>query len=89
MPGHVLARAGYEIAEPGASYWFERHWDAEVETWFLPRRVGAQARLRLDSVQQCTQIDGNTGSRRKIAAHLWCDIRGKLQDGTQLGASLD
>lgn len=51
VPGHVLARAGYEIAEPAASYWFQRSWDAEAETWFLPRRVGAPGEPVVDAAR--------------------------------------
>lgn len=44
VPGRDLAGAGYEIDEPGASYWFERVWDTEAEIWYLPHRVGAPGR---------------------------------------------
>ncbi len=39
VPGRDLAARGYEIAEPGADYWFQRVWDAERETWFVPTQV--------------------------------------------------
>ena len=39
VTGAVLAAQGYEIADPGAEYWFMRVWDAQTETWFLPWAV--------------------------------------------------
>lgn len=39
-PGADLIAAGYEIADPEATYWFTRRWDAEQETWFLPQMAG-------------------------------------------------
>jgi len=41
VPGRELQAAGYEVAEPGAAYWFQRRWDAAEETWFVPQMVGA------------------------------------------------
>ncbi|MBC7800686.1 MAG: hypothetical protein H7Z10_08685, partial [Gemmatimonadaceae bacterium] len=41
VPGADLVAAGFDVAEPGAVYWFERRWDATDEIWFLPRPVGS------------------------------------------------
>lgn len=41
VPGRVLAGQGYDIAEPGADYWFMRRWDGEAETWFVPWPVAS------------------------------------------------
>ena len=34
--GAELAAQGFEVADPGASYWFMRSWDDEREVWFKP-----------------------------------------------------
>lgn len=41
VPGADLSAAGYDVAEPGSQYWFQRRWDREEETWFVPQAVGA------------------------------------------------
>lgn len=41
VSGAQLLANGYDIADPGASYWFTRHWDTQTETWFHPQPVGA------------------------------------------------
>ena len=40
VPGTELAAAGFAVADPGATYWFQRRWDALDETWFVPWPVG-------------------------------------------------
>jgi len=48
VPGRALAEAGYTIAEPEATHWFQRVWDEEAETWFLPHPVGAPGSPAID-----------------------------------------
>ena len=36
VQGEALAAQGYEIDDPAGVYWFQRVWDDEAETWFLP-----------------------------------------------------
>lgn len=43
VPGADLLAAGYMFAEPGQVYWFQRRWDREEETWFVPHIVGAES----------------------------------------------
>jgi hypothetical protein len=40
VSGTRLAENGYQIADLGIDYWFERQWDIECETWFTPVAVG-------------------------------------------------
>lgn len=40
VAGSVLSASGYDIGDPSLEYWFQRMWDSEWETWFLPRPVG-------------------------------------------------
>ena len=49
VPGVELAALGYEVADPGAAYWFMRRWDGEDETWFVPRAVGALGNAVVDA----------------------------------------
>jgi hypothetical protein len=39
VSGADLAAQGYEGIDTGAVYWFQRVWDAESETWYLPWAV--------------------------------------------------
>ncbi|MDE1883220.1 MAG: phage portal protein [Rhodospirillales bacterium] len=36
VTGADLAAQGYEDVDPAGLYWFQRVWDAQSETWFLP-----------------------------------------------------
>ena len=36
VSGADLAAQGYEDVDPAAQYWFQRVWDTEGETWYLP-----------------------------------------------------
>jgi hypothetical protein len=51
VAGKVLAAEGYAIAEPQAQYWFQRTWDAEGETWFVPQPVGASGPPEVDAAR--------------------------------------
>jgi hypothetical protein len=48
VAGQQLLENGYEIAVPDTDYWFERQWDSDYETWFIPRAVGSTALLGID-----------------------------------------
>lgn len=41
VSGANLAAQGFDIPDPGATYWFQRVWDSELERWFKPVRVGS------------------------------------------------
>src|SRR5436305_894115 len=49
LDGTLLAANGYEIADPGADYWFMRRWDAQDETWFVPWPLGTTAAPEVDA----------------------------------------
>ena len=34
--GRQLREQGYEIDDPASEFWFQREWDADGETWFVP-----------------------------------------------------
>lgn len=40
VAGAALAANGYEAVDPSIDYWFQRSWDRDTETWFLPTPVG-------------------------------------------------
>ncbi len=46
--GADLAAQGYDVADVGAVYWFERRWDREFETRFTPVAVGSGDPAQLD-----------------------------------------
>jgi hypothetical protein len=49
--GQALLDIGYDDVDPGTSYWFQREWDTENETWFVPlpvRNRNAEALLDAD-----------------------------------------
>jgi hypothetical protein len=39
VQGGQLVEQGYEIADPTADFWFQRVWDDEAESWFVPTPV--------------------------------------------------
>lgn len=41
VPGSDLVAAGYDMADAAGTYWFQRRWDREEETWFVPQAVGS------------------------------------------------
>jgi hypothetical protein len=46
--GSVLVAQGYDVAEPGAEYWFMRRWDREREIWYRPWMVAKAGRPVVD-----------------------------------------
>jgi hypothetical protein len=44
VTGAELTDMGYDVDDPGAVFWFMRRWDAECETRFVPKPVGAAGR---------------------------------------------
>jgi hypothetical protein len=51
VPGRDLAARGFEIAEPAADYWFQRVWDEERETWFVPTLVASGLPTAIDEAR--------------------------------------
>ncbi len=49
VPGADLLAAGYDGIEAGAQYWFQRRWDREEETWFVPQQVGGTGEMEADA----------------------------------------
>ena len=41
VSGAALMERGFEVADPGVTYWFRRVWDGEYERWFEPTPVGS------------------------------------------------
>lgn len=48
VPGADLLAAGYDNVEAGGSYWFQRRWDRDEETWFIPYQVGSATPMEVD-----------------------------------------
>ena len=40
VTGGVLTQRGYADCEPNGMYWFQRSWDDQAETWFMPIPAG-------------------------------------------------
>ncbi len=59
VSGAVLANNGYEMDDIEATYWFMRQWDAQSETWFMPRQTGLDGP---DLVDEARSISHNLGS---------------------------
>jgi hypothetical protein len=51
-----LVRDGYPVADDGAFHWFQRVWDREAETWYLPWPVEGA----IDAVPQIDETPGRT-----------------------------
>lgn len=58
VSGSVLASNGYDIDDVEATYWFMRQWDAQSETWFMPRQTSLGAP---DLIDEARSIDHNLG----------------------------
>jgi hypothetical protein len=48
VSGAQLSSNGYDIANPGSDYWFQRSWDNQSETWYLPSSVDDDGPLEID-----------------------------------------
>jgi len=51
VPGRELSAAGYDVDDANQNYWFQRTWDTERETWFVPAPVGDSAPPRVDKAR--------------------------------------
>ena len=51
VTGGVLAAQGYEIEEPNGLFWFQRAWDDESETWYVPTPVSAGRPFEIDAAR--------------------------------------
>jgi hypothetical protein len=51
VAGKILASQGYDIADPATQYWFQRSWDADMETWFLPVPVSSPDPAPIDEAR--------------------------------------
>ena len=49
VSGAQLRADGYEVSDPGRDYWFERNWNVEAETWYMPYPVGSDAPREIDT----------------------------------------
>jgi len=57
VKGDVLAAAGYAIepADLSSDFWFQRTWDAQAETWFLPAKKAADPKDQPEPVVDATR----------------------------------
>jgi hypothetical protein len=49
VSGAQLSNAGYDIPDPAVDYWFQRSWDSDAETWFIPSPIGLDLPMEVDS----------------------------------------
>lgn len=49
--GAELLAQGYEDVDPEQTYWFQRRWDADAETWYRPVPVNAGTAAEVDAVR--------------------------------------
>jgi len=54
VSGAILARMGYEIANPDAVYWFMRSWDRTKEIWFTPWPITSDTPPTIDISRSTT-----------------------------------
>ncbi len=48
VSGAQLKTYGYQVSDAAGVYWFQREWDVEFETWYMPQPIGAQGRPEID-----------------------------------------
>ena len=46
--GAGLLAQGFTVADPSATYWFQRVWDTEYERWYEPVAVGSNVQMEED-----------------------------------------
>jgi hypothetical protein len=51
VSGGQLSSNGYTVSDPNADYWFQRSWDNDSETWFVPCLIGEGYPLIMDVVR--------------------------------------
>ncbi len=51
VSGRLLASIGYELDNPSGEFWFQRCWDLDMETWYVPTPVGTEATPRVDEAR--------------------------------------
>lgn len=51
VAGAALLAQGFEIADPAQIYWFQRVWDDQAETWFVPSPVSAGRPVLVDAAR--------------------------------------
>ena len=56
--GDALLAQGYDIADPTGQYWFQRAWDNDTETWFLPVPVASPGAPQIDPERSVTHALG-------------------------------
>ena len=51
VSGIQLTNNGYELSDTGADYWFQRSWDSDAETWYIPSAISDGFPLEVDSLR--------------------------------------
>jgi hypothetical protein len=51
VSGRLLESIGYELDNPSGEFWFQRSWDLDMETWYVPTPVGTEATPRIDEAR--------------------------------------
>ena len=49
VSGTQLARDGYDTIDLNIDYWFQRTWDSDFETWYVPIPTGSTLPLQMDA----------------------------------------
>lgn len=93
-PGSDLVAAGYEGVDAAGTYWFQRRWDVDGETWFLPQAVGEVLAARVDEVRSVRHglgfvplvwIRNLPGG---VAPDGGCTFRAAVETGIEIGRSV-
>jgi hypothetical protein len=48
VSGIQLSSNGYDIHDTGVDYWFQRSWDSDAETWYIPSLINDSLPPRID-----------------------------------------
>ena len=51
VAGVQLSNNGYEISDLSSDYWFQRSWDGDSETWYLPSSVSEGLPQGIDTIR--------------------------------------
>jgi hypothetical protein len=51
VSGTQLTNNGYELSDMSADYWFQRSWDSDAETWYIPSAASDGFPLEVDNLR--------------------------------------
>jgi hypothetical protein len=51
VSGVQLSNTGYDTPNRDVDHWFQRSWDCDSETWYIPSPIGGEVELKIDTTR--------------------------------------